>query len=227
MKEKAVKAKIIAAVLVSTALVLIAFTAGSGNLEPTAPPGPTMHTLEEIYTAVTSSSEQETRSHDAYLKFEGVEGESVDDKHKGWIDILNWNWGVLGPGAPVGGGTITEAEAKDFVITKWIDKSSPLLYLACCKGQHYPYVTLSIVEPTGERGQYMQFKMEDVIIRSVVAPGVGSPSPTSTGGSDRPQEDISLNYGKVEWIYTVLDSNGAPTTHTTTTNFDFTTSSPY
>lgn len=223
MKEKAIKTKIVAAVLVSTALILIAFTAGSGNLEPNAPPGPTMHTLEEIYTAVTSSSEQETRSHDAYLKFEGVEGESVDDKHKDWIDVLNWSWGVAGP--TIGG--VGDAEAKDFVVTKWIDKSSPLLYLACCKGEHYPYVTLSIVEPTGERGQYMQFKMEDVIIRSVVAPGVGSPSPTSVGGSDRPQEDISLNYSKVEWTYTLLDPNGAPTTQTTTTNFDFTTSTPY
>ncbi len=226
MKEKAVKAKIITAVLVSTALVLIAFTAGSGNLEPNAPPGPTMHTLEEIYGAVTSPPDQEVRAFDMYLKIEGVDGESIDDKHKDWIDVLSWNWGVSGPSSSGGGGTITDAEAKDFVVTKWMDKSSPLLYLACCKGEHYPYVTLNLVEPTGERGQYMQFKMENVIVTSVTAPGSGSPSPTSTGGSDRPQEDISFNYAKIEWTYTVLDSNGAPTEVEVNTGFDFMTQTP-
>jgi len=226
MKEKAVKAKIIAAVLVSTALVLIAFTAGSGNLEPNAPPGPTMHTLEEIYGAITSPPEQQVRAFDMYLKIENIEGESIDDKHKGWIDILSSNWGVIGPGAPIGGGTTTDAEAKDFVVTKWMDKSSPLLYLACCKGEHYPLVTLNLVEPTGERGQYMQYKMEDAMIVSITVPGSGSSSPTSPAGSERPYEDISFNYSKIEWTYTVLDSNGAPTTQTTTKGFDFTTQTP-
>lgn len=227
MKAKAIKAKFVAAVLVSTALVLIAFTAGSGNLEPNAPPGPTMHTLEEIYGAVTSPPEQEVRAFDMYLKIEGVDGESIDDKHKNWIDVLSSNWGVSGPSSPVGGGTGTEAEAKEFVIRKWADKASPLIYLACCKGENYPYVTLNLVEPTGERGQYMQFKMENVFITTVTGPVGGSTSPTTIGDSARPYEDISFNYGKIEWTYTVLDSNGAPTTETTNTAFDFTTSTPY
>jgi type VI secretion system secreted protein Hcp len=227
MKEKAIKAKFIAAVLVSTALILIAFTAGSGNLEPNAPPGPTMHTLEEIYGAITSPPEQEVRAFDMYMKIDGIPGESTDGKHEEWIEVLSSNWGVLGPGAPVGGGTLTEAEAKEFVVTKWMDKASPLLYLACCKGEHYPLVTLNLVEPTGERGRYMQFKMEDAMIVSVTGSEIGSSSPTSPAGSERPYEDISFNYGKIEWTYTVLDSNGAPTTQTLTTNFDFTTSTPY
>jgi type VI secretion system secreted protein Hcp len=215
MKAKAIKAKIVAAALVSTALVLISLNAGSGSLDPDLPPGPTMHTLEEIYTAVTSSS-----------KIDGVDGESVDDKHKDWIDVLTWAWAVSGPSPPGSGGN-TNAEAKEFVIKKWVDKSSPLLYLACCQGRNYPYMTLSIVEPTGERGEYLQFKLENVFITNVSGPGSGSPSPTTVGGSDRPHEEIALYYSKVEWTHTVLDSNGVPTTAgTTTTGFDFMTSTP-
>ena len=223
MKAKVIKTKIAAAVLVSAALLLISLNAGSGGLEPNAPPGPTMHTLEEIYTAVTTTPEPEPRPFSAFMKFEGVDGESADSKHQDWIDILSWKWGITAP-TP---GTIGKAEAKDFTLTKWIDKASPLLYLACCTGTEYDKVTFNLVEPTGEREQYMQFNMHKVFITSVTGPGGGSPSPTTVGDSSRPIEEVSLNYGKIEWTYTVLDSNGTPTGQSTYSSFDFTTSTPY
>jgi hypothetical protein len=33
----------------------------------------------------------------AYLKFEGVDGESADSKHKGWIDLESTSWGASNP----------------------------------------------------------------------------------------------------------------------------------
>ncbi|MCI0498532.1 MAG: hypothetical protein L0Y36_02470, partial [Planctomycetales bacterium] len=52
MMTSQIKMKLAAVSLIVGVGVLIAFNAGGGGLEPTAPPGPTMHTLEDIYTAV-------------------------------------------------------------------------------------------------------------------------------------------------------------------------------
>ena len=30
---------------------------------------------------------------DYFLKLDGIPGESIDDKHKGEIDVLSWSWG--------------------------------------------------------------------------------------------------------------------------------------
>ena len=43
---------------------------------------------------------------DFFLKLEGIDGESTDDKHKGELDIESFSWGVtqLGTGGYGGGG---------------------------------------------------------------------------------------------------------------------------
>ena len=29
-----------------------------------------------------------------FIKIDGHDGESEDDDHTGWIDILSWNWAI-------------------------------------------------------------------------------------------------------------------------------------
>ncbi len=42
---------------------------------------------------------------DIYLKVEGTTGESQDSKHKGWTDVLSFEWGLHNPcNMAVGGG---------------------------------------------------------------------------------------------------------------------------
>jgi len=41
---------------------------------------------------------------DYFLKIEGVEGESADKAHKGWIDLESWSWGETQEGAHAAGG---------------------------------------------------------------------------------------------------------------------------
>ena len=42
---------------------------------------------------------------DVYLQIDGVNGESNDDRHKGWIEIVAVDWGVTQPTA----GTVSTA----------------------------------------------------------------------------------------------------------------------
>ena len=32
-----------------------------------------------------------------YLKLDGLDGESLDEDHKDWIEVQNWSWGVDNP----------------------------------------------------------------------------------------------------------------------------------
>ncbi len=67
---------------------------------------------------------------DNFLKIEGIKGESTDDKHKDWIEILSYSWGVSqmasASASTSGGGTSQRADFQDISIVKTLDSSSPL-----------------------------------------------------------------------------------------------------
>jgi type VI secretion system secreted protein Hcp len=137
---------------------------------------------------------------DAFLKIDGVPGESTDDKHKDWIEVLSFNHGMSQPSSATassaGGGTTERVNISDFSITKHLDKASPKLYELCATGKHIANVTLELCRAGGDKVKYMEVKMEQAIISSV-APG------GSSGGADNlPAESVSFNFGKIKWTYT-------------------------
>jgi len=142
---------------------------------------------------------------DCFLKIEGIDGESTDEKHEEWIEVLSYNHGVSqsGGGDRSTGGGATEGRCshKDFTIVKVLDKASPTLDLFCCKGEHIPTVDVELCRAAGMKEKYMEYKMEDVIISSV---SIG-------GGGGLPTETVTFNYGKLTWNYILTDhETGAP-----------------
>lgn len=141
---------------------------------------------------------------DAFLKISTIPGESTDDKHKDWIEILSYSWGVNqahggGARSTAGSATGERVNHQDFTIVHMLDKASPKLFLACCKGEHIPDVTLALHRATGDKQKYMEYKMSDVIITSV------QPAGDSKGEETIPLEAINFNYGKIELTYTATD----------------------
>ena len=137
---------------------------------------------------------------DAFLKIEGIEGESVDDRHKGWIDVDSYQWRADKPVDGYGSNRTTRVTThQDFTVTKWVDKSSPKLMLAVCDGQHIPSVRLEMVRTTSNTVQTMAYDLLEAIVTSV-RPGGGS-----TQGQEEPTEAFSLNYAKIAWTYTEQD----------------------
>jgi len=61
---------------------------------------------------------------DAYLRLEGVEGESTDLRHLKWISVASFAQGVTGTNA-----TVTQRNFSELFLTKPLDKASPLLYV--------------------------------------------------------------------------------------------------
>ena len=139
---------------------------------------------------------------DMFLKIEGVDGESTDQAHKGWIEILSYSHGVSQPasGAASSGGlrSAERCDHQDFSVVKTLDKASPKLALFCSNGQHITEVILVLCRAEGDKPQYMEYKMNDVIISSVGYHG-------SIGTEERPIEEVTFSYAKIEWTYTELD----------------------
>jgi type VI secretion system secreted protein Hcp len=140
---------------------------------------------------------------DAFLKIATIPGESTDDKHKDWIEILSFSHGLSQPGSGArssgGAASAERVNHQDFSIVKTLDKASPKLALACCKGEHIKEVTLALHRATGDKQKYMEYKLSDVIVSSV------RPGGSAHGGEQLPLEEVGFNYGKIEWTYTATD----------------------
>lgn len=146
--------------------------------------------------------------HDAFLQLDGVPGESLDDKHKDWIELLSYDHSMTQPvsqtKSSAGGAATGRAQHSDFIITKYVDKASPKLYEALSNGKHFSKAKIEICRAGGNQVKFMEINLEEIMISSVSLSGHGTSSSTNGqgGGGDLPVESIGLNYGKIEWIYT-------------------------
>ncbi len=137
---------------------------------------------------------------DCFLKIDGIPGESTDEKHKEWIEVLSYSHGVsqlvAGERSTGGAATGERCSHQDFSIVKSLDKTTPTLDLFCCDGKHIPKVAVELCRATGNKEKYMEYKMEDVIVSSVSVGG---------GGGGLPTESVTFNYGKLTWNYIQTD----------------------
>ncbi len=145
---------------------------------------------------------------DAFLKIDSIPGEAADAKHAEWIEVQSFSHGISQPSTVLGisGGAVSAEKSvhEDFVIVKRMDRASPKLYLACCTGQRLSEVTMEIARAEGDQQKYFEYLLTDVIISST------SPQGSTQSGDDRPLEEVSFNYGKIQWTYSPTDDTGAP-----------------
>ena len=137
---------------------------------------------------------------DAFLKIDGVPGESTDDKHKDWIEVLSYSTGVSqtpsGSASTAGGASSGRADFQDFSIVKALDKASPKIALACAQGKHIKEVKLELCRAGGDKVKYMEYKLSNCMITSY------RPGGSALGGETLPLEEVSFDFGKIEWTYT-------------------------
>jgi type VI secretion system secreted protein Hcp len=151
---------------------------------------------------------------DAFLDLKGVEGESAVKGFENKIQILAWSWGVSQSGTThIGtGGGAGKVNVQDISITKYLDKSSPTLLLACCKGTHYDEATITMRKAGGDPLPYLTIKLKELIISSVSGGG--------SGGEDQQTENITLNFAEFEYSYQPQDNKGAKKGGAVTVKYD-------
>ncbi|EBM0800626.1 TPA: type VI secretion system tube protein Hcp, partial [Salmonella enterica subsp. enterica serovar Infantis] len=72
-------------------------------------------------------------SYDIFLKIDGIDGESMDDKHKNEIEVLSWRWNIhqestMHAGSGLGSGKVS---VTNLSFEHYIDRASPNLFKYC------------------------------------------------------------------------------------------------
>jgi len=150
---------------------------------------------------------------DAFLKIDGIPGESQDAKHKGEIDVLSFQWGVAQSttGGRSSGRPTGRADVQDFTIMKFLDKASPLLFAAACHGDHISSAIFTLRKAGESPIDFYKVTLSDIVITNV------SPNGTAGGEVTTPIEEVSFNSSRVEITFTPQDATGSPGQPVTTT----------
>jgi type VI secretion system secreted protein Hcp len=141
---------------------------------------------------------------DYFLKLDGIEGESTDNKHAKEIDVEAWSWGESQTGSSVpggGGGGAGKVSMQDFSFVMKFNKASPKLMLACATGKHIKSARLAVRRAGQGQQDYLTFTFLDVLVSSY-----------QTGGAEAsgltPVDQVSLKYAKIEVEYKTQKPDG-------------------
>ena len=204
--------------LIVVALLLVSCTMVSPGEEETIVP-----VDEEVAT------EEPPAHSSAYVKFEGIDGESQAEGHKAWSEIVSFSQSISVPG----GGSISitrrrsDVVFEDVVVVKQVDKSSPKLAEFIAKGTVLSKVEIHLTGPSEGstcQGTFYAYEFKNVRITSYKVSGSNplayvliAPAPDITMPSagpfiiqavDAPIEEITFNFEEIKVTYTECDSLG-------------------
>jgi type VI secretion system secreted protein Hcp len=140
---------------------------------------------------------------DYFLRIDGVQGESMDAKHKGEIDLEAWSWGEANTRTPQGGGGggAGKVQMQDFHFVMRVNTASPKLLLACASGQHFKSALLTCRKAGKDQQEFLRFTFSDILVSSF-----------QTGGAEAadvlPLDQVALNFSKIQVEYKEQKSDG-------------------
>ena len=134
----------------------------------------------------------------AFVKYDGIDGESVDATHMKWIDVLSVDFGVTraatGGSAPV---------VQNMVITMEYDKASPKILEKALNGEVIPKLEIELTSTTrGAGATYLKYELVNVLVTSYQ---------TNASGDDLaglPTVVVGNNFEEIKVTYTEFDDAG-------------------
>jgi type VI secretion system secreted protein Hcp len=140
---------------------------------------------------------------DYFLKIDGIDGESTDDKFKKNIELESWSWGESNSGGfshGTGGGA-GKVSMQDFHFVMLMNNASASLAQACAGGTHIAFAELNCRKAGTTPQVFLKIKMSDVLVSSYQTGG-------SSHGEIVPTDQISINFAKIEYAYGKQDAKG-------------------
>ena len=144
-----------------------------------------------------------------YLKYDGIDGEATHDSHQKWIDISTLQFGI-GRGISTPSGSTANREASqpsvsEITIVKQMDGSSPKLFTESATGNVGKTVKIDLVSTGSPGNTYVTYTLTNTLISGY----------SVSSGGDRPVENVTLSFTKIEYKFIPYDNNnkaGTPVT---------------
>jgi type VI secretion system secreted protein Hcp len=141
----------------------------------------------------------------AYISFGDFKGECQDKDHKGWSDLVSFGQSIHQPGGSATGAARRRGDVvlEDITCTKELDKTSPQIAEAVCKGKVFPKVEIHMTASYTDQGRqtYYSYELKNCLVTSYNVSGSGQ-------SEDVPMEDFTLNFEEIKVTYTEHDSKG-------------------
>jgi hypothetical protein len=112
---------------------------------------------------------------DVYLQLDGINGESSDKTHNGWIECESVVWEISQPRSATSstgrGHTTERCFHKGIVIRKLSDLATPILLQTCAMGRTIPKAKIELLRADGNGARIKYFEGEKVLGNKKLAEG--------------------------------------------------------
>ena len=141
-----------------------------------------------------------------FAKYDGVDGESKDENHDKWIDVLSIDWGAHKPGGGMTGQSRRRGAAvvEDMTLTVEYEKSAPKLLEKCLKGEVIPKLELEQTATYGgSRATYLKYELKNVMVTDFQVNASGNDE------AGPPTVVVGNNFEEIKVTYTEFDEEGS------------------
>jgi type VI secretion system secreted protein Hcp len=137
---------------------------------------------------------------DYFLKLDGIQGESADEKHKDEIQLMSFSWGgsQTSSVAGTGGSGAGKVDLSDFSVMVNFDKATPKFFKSMCAGTHIKTGELSAIKSGAEGKPYLKVDFKELFVSSLQI----------SASSEIPTVSVSFTYNEIKMNYSVQDEQG-------------------
>ena len=140
-------------------------------------------------------------SGDYFLLLDSIPGDSVDDQHQNWIDVMSYSWGVSNSSSVSGSGwSASKPSISALSLMTELGSASPLLFLRTMNGRRVATAVLQGMTSGETRQKFLEIEMKDVAVTSYQS------SASDGGGS--PTDSFSLAFAIIKYSIFLQSATG-------------------
>ena len=150
------------------------------------------------------------------MKLQGITGDSRSFNHKGWSEVLSWNYGMTSNRKLPHENGSEKTSLNELSFVKLIGTDSPILRLFYAQGKIIPNAEFSIMPAVSQREtptKYLHLVMEKVLIKSVITGGQSDENSF--------KEHVTLLFDRIRFEFSKTIPAASTGGAATTENFDF------
>ena len=143
-----------------------------------------------------------------HLLMDGAKGSSSDQPHKDWIDIVQLCWGsrrrITANSSTRDDRESSNAEISALTFTKYLDESTPALFLeACCGRGQTMTVDMTYTGAGAGARTYNRYVLHNAVVSEYKMAAWAQEG-------ERPLEKIKISFTRVELRYSPSDQDNRP-----------------